>query len=173
MGSVKTVDFVENSITPLQAQSSVDTHAAFPTPSLHAFNAHALEVALNSLPIGISWARVEDQTIIFTNRKFTQLFGYVASDFGSIDDWIDRAYPSQSDQALARRKWGEYFQRPDNKESPVETIEIVVQCKSGELRTMIVSGIILPETGWALATFVDITERKRSEEDFKKLNAKL
>ncbi|MGI4757590.1 MAG: sensor domain-containing diguanylate cyclase [Janthinobacterium lividum] len=128
------------------------------------FSAHALEVALNSLPVGVSWARTEDQAIIFTNRKFTEMFGYVARDFQDIDDWIDRGYPLESDRALARQRWGEYFQQPGSKESPVDPIEILVRSKTGELKTVIVSGIILPATGWALATFVDITERKQNEE---------
>ena len=127
-------------------------------------SAHALEVALESMPIGVSWARVDDQAIVFTNRRFTEIFGYTARDFETIDDWIDRAYLLVEDRKLARQKWGEYFERPDRHEFPVEPIEICVRCKSGELKTVIVSGVILPDTGWALATFVDISDRKRSEQ---------
>ena len=126
-------------------------------------SAHALEVALESMPVGVSWARVEDQAIVFTNRMFKEMFGYAATDFATIDDWIDRAYSDVGDRTLARQKWGEYFERPDPYEFTVEPIEICVKCKSGELKTVIVSGVILPNTGWALATFVDISARKRSE----------
>lgn len=91
------------------------------------------------------------------------MFGYTAKDFISIDDWIDWAHPMSEHRRLARQKWGEYFLRPARQEFPVEPIEVCVVCSNGEERTVIVSGIILPETGWALATFVDITERKRDE----------
>ena len=46
----------------------------------------------------------------------------------------------------------------------MEPTEIDVRCAAGELKTVIVSGVILPDTGWALATFFDITERKRAEQ---------
>ncbi|MGI4828388.1 MAG: sensor domain-containing diguanylate cyclase [Janthinobacterium lividum] len=126
-------------------------------------SAHALEVALDCMPVGVSWAKVDTQEIVFTNRKFDEMFGYTAQDFRTINEWIDRAYPNPEDRALAGQKWGEYFMRPDRYEFPVEPIEICVRCKSGEIKTVIVSGVILPETGWALATFVDISERKRNE----------
>ena len=126
-------------------------------------DAHALEVALESMPVGVSWARVDDQTIVFTNRKFTEMFGYTSQDLSTIDDWIERAYPFLADRQLASQKWGEYFERPDRAEFTVEPIEICVRSKSGETKTAIVSGVILPDTGWALATFVDISDRKRSE----------
>ena len=126
-------------------------------------SAYALEVALESMPVGVSWAKVEDQSLVFTNRAFQEMFGYTAHDFKDIDDWIERAYPESEHRALARQKWGEYFQRPNQHEFTVEPIEICVRSKVGTLKTVIVSGVILPDTGWALATFVDISERKESE----------
>src|SRR5690606_24729117 len=42
-------------------------------------------------------------------------------------------------------------------------------CKDGAVRTTLLGGAILPEAGWALATFVDITDRKRSEERIERL----
>ena len=133
----------------------------------HLRDAYALEVALASMPVGISWARVEDRQIIFTNRKFRELFGYTEKDFTDITDWIDRAYPYPEDRDLARKTWGEYFLHPKRHEVSLEPIEIRVLCKDGEIKNVIVSGVILPETGWALATIVDITEMKRNEADLK------
>ena len=122
-----------------------------------------MEVALESMPVGVSWAKVEDQSIVFTNRAFQEMFGYTAHEFTDINDWIERAYPEQADRTLARQKWGEYFLRPNQHQFTVEPIEICVRSKDGGVKTVIVSGVILPNTGWALATFVDISERKASE----------
>lgn len=130
---------------------------------LESQSTHALEVALNTMPVGVSWARVSDQAVMFVNRTFTEMFGYSKADFNTIDHFIEKSYPLQGDRDLARRKWGEYFQRPDLAEFPVEPIEVSLSCQNGELKIVMVSGIILPQTGWALATFVDLTEHKKNE----------
>ncbi len=129
----------------------------------HLRDAYALEVALASMPVGISWARVEDQEIIFTNRKFRELFGYTEKDFTGVADWIERAYPFPEDRDLARSRWSRYFLHPKPHENTLEPMEIRVLCKNGDLKTVIVSGVILPDTGWALATFVDITDIRKNE----------
>ena len=133
----------------------------------------ALEVALDTMPVGVSWARVSDQSIVFINRTLKQMFGFDASDFTSIDHWIDKLYPFAEDRDLAREKWGQYFARPDPYEFPVDPIEVRVRCSDGSVKAVMVSGIILPETGWALATFVDITERKRQEDLLKEAQARV
>lgn len=126
-------------------------------------SSHALEIALENMPVGVSWAKLDTQEIIFTNYKFKEMFGYTANDFVNINDWIDRAYPCEADRSLAREKWGKHFRGSDPEESPVEPIELSVRCKSGEVKTVIVSGVVLPETGWILATHVDVSQRQRNE----------
>jgi diguanylate cyclase (GGDEF)-like protein/PAS domain S-box-containing protein len=115
------------------------------------------------MPVGVSWANLADQKIVFMNRKFTEIFGYVVGDFEGITDWIEETYPFAEDRQRANAKWGAYFAAPDRFEFPVEPIELRIRCKNGTLKTIIHSGVILRETGWALATFVDITDRKRNE----------
>src|SRR5258708_868815 len=53
------------------------------------------------MPVGISWATLSDQKIVFMNRKFTEIFGYKMGDFEDIANWIEQTYPSPEDLALA------------------------------------------------------------------------
>ncbi len=130
-----------------------------PTPS-----ARSLEIALSAMPIGISWASVTDHKILFMNRAFTEIFGYVVGDFVDIEEWIDKTYPFPDDRSMAKEQWRPRLTAPNqNLESLVEPMELRIRCKDGSVKTVIHSGVILPETGWALATFVDITDRKRNE----------
>ena len=99
---------------------------------------------LPACPSASPWARVEDREIIFTNRKFRELFGYTEKDFTDITDWIERAYPYPEDRDLARKTWGEYFMHPRPHEISLKPIEIRVLCRNGDLKTVIVSGVILP-----------------------------
>jgi diguanylate cyclase (GGDEF)-like protein/PAS domain S-box-containing protein len=126
-------------------------------------SAHTLDVALRALPVGISWAYLADLKIAFVNRKFTEIFGYQVDDFTSVREWIETVYPFPEDRTLAQQKWEDYFASPGQSDFEVESMEVRIRCKDGNVKTVLHSGIILPETGWALATFVDITDRKRDE----------
>ena len=130
-------------------------------------NAHSLRTALSAMPIGVSWATLADQKIVFMNRKFTEIFGYEVDDFTDIANWIETTYPCEEDRVLASKKWGAYFAAPDGHEFAIEPMELRVRCRDGKVKTILHSGVILPETNWALATFVDITDRKRDELLFK------
>jgi len=126
-------------------------------------SAEALRIAIEAMPVGVSWARLSDQKILFMNRTFTEIFGYQDQDFTNITDWIERAYPYAEDRTRADSAWGAYFAAPQRQQYAIEPIEIRVRCKDGEIKTILNSGVILPEAGWALATFVDISDLKRNE----------
>ncbi len=124
-------------------------------------NEHSLKIALDSMPVGVSWATLGDQKIVYMNRRFTEDFGYVVGDFEDISDWIAK-YPVESQRAMAGSKWGEYFEAPSGRDFPIDPMELSIICKDGTVKTVLHSGVILPAAGWALAIFVDISEQKRN-----------
>jgi len=126
-------------------------------------SAEALRIAIDAMPVGVSWARLSDQKILFMNRTFTEIFGYRDQDFTNIADWIERAYPYAEDRARADSVWGAHLKASQWQQYAIEPTEIRVRCKDGEIKTILNSGVILPEAGWALATFVDISDLKRNE----------
>jgi diguanylate cyclase (GGDEF)-like protein/PAS domain S-box-containing protein len=131
------------------------------------YTAHSLQMALDALPVGVSWASLETRSILFMNQKLSEISGYTLEDFADAGDWAEKVYPFAEDRARAAEKWNAHFAAPAaHQRATIDPIELRMLCKDGSLKTMIHSGVILPETGWALATFVDITERKRDEERY-------
>jgi diguanylate cyclase (GGDEF)-like protein/PAS domain S-box-containing protein len=126
-------------------------------------NAHSLRLVLSAIPIGVSWANLADRRIVFMNRKFTEIFGYTLSDFPTISDWDKTVYPFPEDQLLIANTWASYLADPDFSKVAIEPSEVRIRCKDGTVKTIILSGVILREAGWVLATFVDISDRKRFE----------
>lgn len=122
-----------------------------------------LRVLLDAMPVPISWATLSDARITFMNRKFFQVFGYTIEDFPTVQEWVERAYPNPEHQARAEASWFKYFSKPTVHEFEIEPVEVDVKCKSDAIKTAILGGVILPEAGLALATFVDISDRKRDE----------
>lgn len=122
-----------------------------------------LRIALDAMPVAVSWARLEDMRIEFTNRKFTELFGYTIEDVPSIPRWLERAYADDADRKRAARAWTRTGRTDAQGRREIEPFEVEVRCKDGSLRSILHGGVVLPEAGWALATFVDITDRKGLE----------
>lgn len=122
-----------------------------------------LRIVLNALPIAVSWARLDDMNIIFMNRKFTQSYGYVVGDFATVQEWVEKAYPLKEHRERAVATWYKFFDNPTTSEFEIEPVEVDILCKNGEIKTAILGGVILPKDGLALATFVDISKRKRDE----------
>jgi diguanylate cyclase (GGDEF)-like protein/PAS domain S-box-containing protein len=123
----------------------------------------SLQVLIDAMPVGVSWAQLSDQKIRYMNRKLTEMFGYHADEFVDIADWVERAYPFPEDRAEVERVWGKLLSDPVQVETEVEPIELRVLCRDGTIKTMLVSGIVLPDPGWTLVTFVDISDRKSQE----------
>ena len=126
-------------------------------------DARSLKTVLSVMPVGVSWARLSDFTFVFMNRKFTEIFGYQIEDFKDLNEWIDRAFPFPEDLALMEREWALNADALPSGEIPDRPLEVRIRCKDGSVKTVIHSRILLPDAGWVLATFVDITDRKRDE----------
>lgn len=122
-----------------------------------------LQGVLEVMPVAISWAAIDSHSIVFVNRWFTELFGYVAGDHASVMDWIDDVYTSQRQAQRAKEVWLEMAQRRRGGTASIPQVEVDLRCKDGSIKTTLFSGAILPELGGGLAMFVDITERKQQE----------
>jgi len=98
--------------------------------------------------------------VVALNRTFTDVFGYADGEIRTLDEWRERAYPPDADRAEISARVAAHLDvaRRDGFAPPVE---IAIVCKDGMRREMLFSGTPL-ETG-VLASFTDITERKRAE----------
>ncbi len=112
-----------------------------------------------------------DGTITFRNERFVQVFGYTADDVPTLTEWWPRAYPDAQYRQWVNETWDAAVKRAAEEGRDIEPLEYKVTCKSGEERIIEISGITLGDD--FLATFVDLTERKRAEEALRQLNAEL
>jgi len=111
------------------------------------------------LPLGLC---DREGKISFFNSRFTEVFGYHPEDLPTVDDWYRNAYPDEDYRWHAIQKWEHAISDAVRNGTYIEPAEYNVTCRNGDLRVVIISGI--PYDDGLLATFVDITERKRSEE---------
>ncbi len=114
------------------------------------------------LPIALGVV-TNDGVITGFNARFTEVFGYTVDDIPTIREWWERAYPDESYRRWVLDTWGGAVSKAVQDGTDIEPIEYKVTCKSGAERFVMVGGSILPD-GSVLATFVDVTEKKKAEQ---------
>jgi len=122
-----------------------------------------LQAVLDAMPIGVSWATLAGRRIVYANREFTRMFGYTVEDLRDVLEWRKKAYPYAEDAEMVENRWRQIWNAPEPVACELEPMEVQIRCKDGSIKTVLHRGTSLPENGWALATYVDITERKRNE----------
>jgi diguanylate cyclase (GGDEF)-like protein len=123
-----------------------------------------MKVALNAMPVAISWSRIDDDVVEFMNRRFTAVTGYSLAEAGTVSDMISRLFAvrEQADHAIEQLNGlrGQNLVEPF--EFPQE--EVLITTKAGKLLPTRFSGVMLPEANMSLAMFVDISAEKEREE---------
>lgn len=125
---------------------------------------------MKNLPIPICF--VDKQGVFkFRNEKFLSLIGYDDDEVPSMAEWWVKAYPDEAYRNQARQNWEKLLTDAIAAGTDVQSDEYRITCKDGIERDCIISGALLGEN--TLASFVDITDRKRVEAEISKLNETL
>ena len=100
--------------------------------------------------------------IVYLNKRFTNVFGYTINDLPTMHQWWQNAYPDESYRHNAKGKWlaAERTSLKDGKD--IEPTEFRITCKNGTERIVMIGGKYFEDN--ILATFIDVTERKKMEE---------
>ena len=103
----------------------------------------------------------KEGVIAFRNKRFVRVFGYTAEEVPTLAEWWLRAYPDPQYRKWVTETWDAAVRKAAEEGRDIDPVEYKVTCKSGEERVVEVSGITLGDE--FLATFIDLTERKRAE----------
>ena len=122
-----------------------------------------MKVALNAMPVAVSWYRIDDGRVEFMNQRFTTLFGYTLAEAGTAAAMITRTFaaPEQAEAAIAAIEGLRSQVLLEPFEFPSE--EVVIVTKAGQRVPTRFSGMMLPEANMSLAMFVDISAEKERE----------
>jgi PAS domain S-box-containing protein len=114
-------------------------------------------VLVQALPIPVAFSN-RHQEITTLNRKFTRVLGYTGEDIPDLDAWFRRAYPDESYRRQVEETWGTALRKATAEGGEVPPNEFRVTCKSGDERTVLISGIPVGES--LLVTLIDVTEQR-------------
>jgi len=125
---------------------------------------------LEMAPLPLCYVNVNG-VITLRNERFVQIFGYTADDVPTLVEWWQQAYPDAHYRQWVTTTWDAAVKRATEDGIDIKPVEYTVTCKSGEERIIEISGITLGDD--FLATFIDLTERKRAEEALRESEERL
>jgi PAS domain S-box-containing protein len=122
------------------------------------------------MPIPLCYVNKKGE-FIYLNDRFIQAFGYTHDDVPTLKEWFELAYPDEAYRNLVVKTWESSVRTAAKANIDIAPIEYNVTCKDGTVRVVLISGITIEDN--LLSTFIDVTERRRAEEDWRKLQAQL
>jgi PAS domain S-box-containing protein len=125
-----------------------------------------LRSILLNLPIAIMLTDDQEQ-IRFRNKRFSQLFGYSEEDLKTLDEWWLKAYPDENIRQRGVETWEAAIQKKHSENTYFGAFETTIRCQDGTLRSVAISRINLEKM--LLTAFIDVTERKRMEEEHQQI----
>ena len=128
-----------------------------------------LQRILDNLPIPVAINKAEtDAGITFLNRQFTETFGYTLEDIPTVPDWARLAYPDEDYRAATFAIWNAAVKKAASTGGSIEPMEFRVSGKDGARRDVVINAVALDDM--LIVGFVDITERKRAQEEIATVN---
>lgn len=114
-----------------------------------------------SSPVAMLVSRGELDPGLVCNHKFTSLFGYTTGDVPDTDHWWQLAFPHLEYRERIKAAWRARVEGAGKTRS--EPLEARIRCKDGSMRDIECHFASVADT--TLVSFVDLTDRKRSELD--------
>jgi len=109
-----------------------------------------------------------DGTIEYINSCAVATFGYQPEDIPDMDHWWQKAYPDAAYRDRVTAQWSGLLEKAFAENGYIERREYRVTCKHGEIKTMLIFGVIITDKVFVM--FEDITERKLAEDEVHRLN---
>jgi PAS domain S-box-containing protein len=101
--------------------------------------------------------------VVDYNKRFEQIFGYTKEDIPTTKEWWQLAYPDPNYRKLMVSGWETEVRKASEQKRNIFPSECKITCKNGKVRTFMASGTVINDD--LLATFYDITNRKKAEEE--------
>jgi len=96
------------------------------------------------------------------NDRFVQVFEYARSDIATVAGWQKLAFPAESYRRRVAKIRQTAIARAATQGLDIDLFECNITCKSGAVKVVRVSGIVIGDE--VLSTFTDMTEQRRQEQ---------
>lgn len=129
------------------------------------------KAAVEHSPVPMLVTDGNDEHVSLMNNAFIRLFGYDQTDIPDIAAWWDKAYPDASYRARVQELWVREKEQAGPEQTAFQGLDVTVACKDGTRKEVFVQPAIVDQTSFI--AFLDLTERKKAEQERERLIAGL
>jgi|GEM_PF-1207885 len=130
-----------------------------------------LRIILDQTPIAIYATTGVEQSAVFINQTFIQLFGYDLTDVPTVEHWWPLAYPDPAYRAAIAAEWQAKVETAIATQSQIEPMEAVVTCRDGSQKNIRWGFIATGLQNWSFG--LDLTEIRQAEASIQRSEERL
>jgi len=108
--------------------------------------------------VGMYRSMLDGSGVVMVNQKLADIFGIPKEEIMSNPAFIRWENPAERDEMVRKLK----------EDSFIHDYELRIKAAGGKIKTLLLSGNVIPDQGLFEGSVVDITKRKQTEEELKK-----
>ena len=124
-----------------------------------------IQTVLDNLPIGIALNEIDKGRAFYVNKKFEEIYGWSKDEMKDIPDFFEKVYPDKKYREELKLKIIADIQSGDI--SRMHWEDCIVTHKDGSTHIINAVNIPLAEQNTMVSTVIDITGRKRAEDELR------
>ncbi len=127
-----------------------------------------IEAALENLPIGIAINRIDDNTAVWMNKKFTEIYGWSKEELKDIPSFFEKVYPNPEYREAIMTRVMDDIQSGEKKRMTWKEISITTQ--NNKQRIVDAKNIPVYDQNLMISTVVDVTESIKAKKTIQESN---
>ncbi|MCX7110706.1 MAG: PAS domain S-box protein [Proteobacteria bacterium] len=117
---------------------------------------------LEHLPAGAILTSGPEQTMLYQNRRFVEMFGYAMEEFPTVEDWRHLAFPDPKYREWIVGEWDSRMADAARQDMEIDPMEVNITAKDGTVWFIRIHATVVD--GLILVTFFDLANRQKAKE---------
>ncbi len=119
------------------------------------------EFIMDHLPVGVILSQGIEQTMMYQNPRFVEMFGYTVQDFPNVSAWWPLAYPDAGYREKVAAQWNSRLAEASLLQAHITPMEVYITARDGSVKYVSIHAGVFGDLN--VVTFVDLTEHHQAE----------